>query len=503
VTGYAVTLGQGTLVRELPDPNSKVIDALPNTKPVYVNGQEYEGGTIWHVVQYDNKWGYIRYDMLHMMTPAEQEEYIHSLTTAEQDPRFEDGTTGDSPIYTVPPYEPETLSCYGTINGNNVNFRRTPGGDVIRKLNQNTLVTVLESEQSGSNIWYRVLYGNQTGYIRQDYLKIMTIEQANAYFASPQYQANDASNRTGTNQSGSSSGGSVTTTGSPSGIASAEDQQISIWQNPNSGVENNYENGSSNFEPFATPGPINNESLVNHEYLDALIEQVQSGRLEADPEVLELELERFYKDSSEKDAAVEEGMKYLQEKLGLPDASDMPGNSQEETDQPGTTDNGQLNRSSTKEEVSGGNPTGWIVGGILIAGAAGGGYIYFAGRKKRQQAAKRLAQKNNSQARGRNGGNSGAARPSQSPVSAQQAARIRTGTYTGRNGTAVPVPPNTPADAAQKPYTRTAENPYGRYVSGGEQGDPAHEAYRTGEDLPGNGKAPERRRSNRGTGQNT
>ena len=128
-----------------------------------------------------------------------------------------------------------------------------------------------------------------------------------------------------------------------------------------------------------------------------------------------------------------------------------------------------------------------------MLGAAGAGYAVYANRNRKREAAQRMAQKRVAQQRAQNAGTakpqntpavrpqaSAAGRPQQpgtarpgavaEPGAAQQAARVRTGIYTGNNGTAVPRPNGTNAggQATVKPYSRNVDNPYGRYTSGTE-----------------------------------
>ena len=50
--------------------------------------------------------------------------------------------------------------------------------------------------------------------------------------------------------------------------------------------------------------------------------------------------------------------------------------------------------------------------------------------------------------------------------SVQQAARARTGSYTGTGGKTAPAPTGEQTGGANRAYTGSMENPYGRYVSG-------------------------------------
>ena len=121
-----------------------------------------------------------------------------------------------------------------------------------------------------------------------------------------------------------------------------------------------------------------------------------------------------------------------------------------------------------------------------MLGAAGAGYAVYANRNRKREAAQRMAQKRVAQQRAQTTAaartqTAAGTRPQQpgavrtgtpaEPGSAQQAARIRNGIYTGSSGTAVPKAGGSIAggQASAKPYSRNVDNPYGRYTSGAEE----------------------------------
>ena len=130
-----------------------------------------------------------------------------------------------------------------------------------------------------------------------------------------------------------------------------------------------------------------------------------------------------------------------------------------------------------KEQSQGGSALGWIIGGLVLVGAGGGGYAYYSSVQKKRQAAQRLAQKKAAQQRkeqttGRMPAGktpAGTAGTVQKPAGAQQAARVRTGTYTEKNGTTASRPAGQTGSSNDRPYRKTVENPYGRYTTAGEE----------------------------------
>ena len=126
---------------------------------------------------------------------------------------------------------------------------------------------------------------------------------------------------------------------------------------------------------------------------------------------------------------------------------------------------------------------------VLLAGAGAGGYLYYASVQKKRLAAQRLAQKKAAQQRREQASVNGAAngpRPAgQQAPNAQQAARIRTGTAAGSSGTMVSKPAARTSggtgSTTGKPYSRTVENPYGRYTTGSEEDSSYTASFKPGE----------------------
>ena len=237
-TGYAVTIGDGIYVRSQPGSTSAIIDVLNANKAVYVAGQVYADYGAWHSVAYDGKQGYIRADMLRMMTAGEEAVYLEAMAT---------GTPEIAA--TLAPYDPSELSCYGYVAAASVNFRSTPGlspaGNRIGKLYQYALCIVLGSTEVDGELWYKISYNGTTGYVKGDYFRRMTVSEAEAFFVSPKYLEGINNNLTAVDTF------TPVATGTPGDIVSAEDQQVSNWTNP----ENDYAVSYEPFDPFATPAP--------------------------------------------------------------------------------------------------------------------------------------------------------------------------------------------------------------------------------------------------------
>ena len=471
--GYAITIGDGVYVREWPTYNSAFVDELPANKIVYVTGQAYVDGTGWSMAEYDNKWGYVRADMLRMIPEEEMQAYRDLIQ----------GTPDPSVVNTVEPYQynADDMSCYGIVTQDKVNFRTAADkttGKVIRKLNKNALCLVYGSEENNGEIWYRVGYDTNVGYISGDYFRQMTVGEAEAFLNSSQYQEGLAGNVTTPPTSGTSSG--PATTGTPTGIVSAEDQKVGEWVNPGSGSTVTYEP----FDPFATPAPLAEGEIANSEYLDSLISKLQDGSLKQ--EDLKTELEKFYKDAADPEGSVSAATAYIQEKMGL--STETPSDSPE----PMVTEEAPEYK---QEESNGG--AGWLIGLGLLAAAGGGGYYWYATTQKKRQAAQRTAQKKAAEQRKAQG----SSRPGQTPdrqgkaASAQSVAKVRTGNYTTKGGTTAAKPTQTNL-TGHKSYSGNVENPYGRYTSSSNEEDATYTASFKPE--AGSDKTVRRVRSNAG-----
>ena len=447
-----MTIGDGVYVHDYPNGTSVITDELPARKVVYVTGQKYDAdGQAWHVAQYDKEWGYIRGDMLRMM---KQHEVLEHLEQASKTPE-------PAPTATPEPYSANSMSCYGYVSADSVNFRKQPTtqSERISRLKRYALCLIYDKQTVEGTLWYKIGYQGTIGYVNGDYFRQMTVAEAEDFFTSREYQEglanNTSSSPTGAGQTSTGQQGSSgpQTTGTPSGIVSAEDQQVQTWQNPDTVAAVSYKP----FDPFATPEPLPENDVKNREYLDSLVERIRNGALKEE-DVQKL-LETAYRDSADKDTVISSAMTYIREKLGT-ESTEQPTEAPEDIPL-----NTEENQQFEKEETEGGSAIGWIIGGLVLAGAGGGGYYYYATTQKKRQAAQRLAQKKAAQQRraqsgtrpaGTNGTNT-----AQAPA-AQQAAKVRTpGTHTG-SGT------GNSANAGN-PYSKNVENPYARYTTGKEE----------------------------------
>ena len=252
VNGYAITLGDGVMLRAFADTNANILKVMPVDSVVIVYEQEYVNGEAWHIVNAGDFWGYIRYDQVRMMTEEEVIMYLESFKTATPIPE-------SSP--TPAPVTNESLSSYGYVNTDKVNMRdsASTNGGRIRLLDKYAFALVMGQEQDeNGNAWYRISQAGKEGYVMSEFFTVLSIGELNDFLTSDEYI------NSGSNDSGSSGNQSADK------LQSVEDYNTGIWQNP--ALSASYEP----FNPFATatpnpeavftnsPAPVRNE-LVGKE----------------------------------------------------------------------------------------------------------------------------------------------------------------------------------------------------------------------------------------------
>nr|MBR4282064.1 MucBP domain-containing protein [Clostridia bacterium] len=236
--GYGVVLGDDVPFRQMASEYSRIIDNMDAGTIVYITGQMPSDGQYWHSVNYEGYWGYIRADLVRMLTLAEEEDYLDRINN----------TPTPEPVTTNLPFDEHGLSSYGYVDGSSVNWRQSPSMKAPnvegkRELKRYAFCLVLGSERVSGVTWYHVSYGDKTGYIHGDFFKQMTIAELSDFLGSEEYLQGVANNAA----SGDSAMDDVGFTGT-GGIVSAEDQ----WVNKNPDVYASF----APFNPIGTPAPI-------------------------------------------------------------------------------------------------------------------------------------------------------------------------------------------------------------------------------------------------------
>ena len=240
--GYGwVTTGNAVL-RSGPAEWYQQVTNLPYGTVVFISGQTYVSGTLWHAVTVERtdgsrEAGYVRGDLARLMTEQEELLYINSLNQA---------TPTATP--TRRPYGENDLSSSGYVTTNNVNFRAeaSTSSGKLGTLHTYAMATVLGTERRGNVTWYRVNYNNTVGYIHGDYFHQLTYSELQDFYADGMYRQGLINN-----------GGSADdeSPAGPGGQISQEDQVVDDWY---SGGGTTWpvlpENPEDNI-PTATPTP--------------------------------------------------------------------------------------------------------------------------------------------------------------------------------------------------------------------------------------------------------
>lgn len=231
--GYAYALGNNVPLRQMPGDFSAIQSYLMQGEVVYVSGQDYLGSMPWHRVQYNGQWGYVRYDMLHLMTQPETEAYLNKLNA----------TPAPTLVTTPQPYDPTNYSSYGYVTTtSSVNFRQQPSMNAsrIRKLYNYAFCFVLGTTTgTDGETWYHIRYNDQEGYVNGRYFHWMTVEELEEFLQSSEYIQGIQNNTTGN-----------ATAKPTSGLIPEEDKTINDWKG--SGATVSY----VPWQGFSTPGPL-------------------------------------------------------------------------------------------------------------------------------------------------------------------------------------------------------------------------------------------------------
>ncbi|MBR1585378.1 MAG: SH3 domain-containing protein [Clostridia bacterium] len=232
VYGYGMTVGEGVPLRAFPDTNAAILDLLPYAAVASVQGQSFENGSVWHVVQYNGMWGFIRDDQLRILSEEESAAYEQSLLDQMQTPE---------PIIEITP-EPVTensLSSYGhvTSNSGKVNLRSEPstGSNRVRLLDNYAFALVLGTVTNEEGLWYHVSQAGTEGYIAGSYFKVLSLGELTEFLQSDDYL--------------NANGDGITGNDTSANIQPVEDYNQTVWQNP--ALSPSYEP----FNPYATATP--------------------------------------------------------------------------------------------------------------------------------------------------------------------------------------------------------------------------------------------------------
>ncbi|MGN0794425.1 MAG: MucBP domain-containing protein [Aristaeellaceae bacterium] len=250
--GYAYTVTDGVPFRQMPSEQSRVIDYLPVGTVAYISGQTYSGGRTWHSVAVNGEWGYIREDMIRLMSLAEEDAYLNSLYA----------TPTPTLATTNRPYDESGLSSYGYVDisaSSSVNFRESASKQSrkLGELKQYAMCLVLDTKSVNGATWYYVDYGGTQGYIHGDYFKHMTIREYKDFLSNGLYEQG-IRNNSSSKPTGDLSGG-VTVPSVEDQIAGSDDDfkfEFSEFVSPVTPIPNIVPTATPTLEPILLPGQI-------------------------------------------------------------------------------------------------------------------------------------------------------------------------------------------------------------------------------------------------------
>ncbi len=229
ITGYGITIGSNVPMRSYYNTNAEIVGLLGMGEVVQVLGQEAQDNIVWHVVQYNGLYGFIRADQLRMMNPTETQNYLSSIRT--------------TPAPAVTPQiqlTQNSLSSYGYINTDKVRLRREANTNsaYVKMMDKNAFALVLGSVMGADgSTWYKINQAGTEGYVMGSYFTVLPMNQLTTFLQSTDYL--------NANTGASSSGGKPA-----SQITAVEDFNTQVWKNP-SLAQVSYEP----FNPLGSPTP--------------------------------------------------------------------------------------------------------------------------------------------------------------------------------------------------------------------------------------------------------
>lgn len=162
-TKYMYTTTSNVMLRPKVD-TSDYIDRLPANWPMQRLRELTVNNSVWYEVKVKGtptfpkreETGYVNGAYVRMMTSAEETAYLSGATILP-------GEGGNIPL------DPSDQSGYVKLTKHNVNLRRTPGGESMTQVPNNTILPFYGAPTSRAGYqWVYVLYNGIWGYVRGD-----------------------------------------------------------------------------------------------------------------------------------------------------------------------------------------------------------------------------------------------------------------------------------------------------------------------------------------------
>lgn len=161
--GYARITWQNVPVKNWNSNSASTVATLYRGDVVYVlNESTSNNGDSWGSIRTESgMFGYITMGSLRMMTPSEVDAYLQSLRPTSR-PTI------------APTLNPNYQ--YAVVRMNNVNFRKDPGGDTIRRVSSGTLARLLaDPVYQDGYAWFEVEIDRDIGYLRSDMIDFVQV----------------------------------------------------------------------------------------------------------------------------------------------------------------------------------------------------------------------------------------------------------------------------------------------------------------------------------------
>lgn len=168
--GWVTAEGEESWIHALPDELSEILGVAEKDASFFVFGEENNGGSRWLRVEYQHGWGYLSASKTREMTENLPE-------------------TPKTPAYAEPSRRESVNSCYGYVSSENVNFRKSPSLSAGRVgiLKQYALCRILGKEQVDKTTWYRVSFGEKTGWLSGGFFRQLSVAELKKYVSSERY----------------------------------------------------------------------------------------------------------------------------------------------------------------------------------------------------------------------------------------------------------------------------------------------------------------------------
>ncbi len=178
-SGLLIVNTQYAPLQVLPSIGAYPISVIPQSSVVYVYFREADAiGNIYDYIEYNGTYGYVLDAYLRQLTTQEYTNYTRKPTVQPT---------------TAPTSSPNQFSGFGLLTGDKVNFRSTPsmsGNNRLTQLGIGTIVRVTGQTDSEGYTWYKCESNGTTGYLRGDFLSLLTIREYQLIASMPSYNSN-------------------------------------------------------------------------------------------------------------------------------------------------------------------------------------------------------------------------------------------------------------------------------------------------------------------------